>query len=71
VVETLADAARAGLAADRLPRAVLPAFLPLVPARSVLAALERAAFDPAAAALWQIGTGTRLAALWAALTGRV
>jgi phytoene synthase len=71
VVETMAEAARARIATAPVPRAVLPAFLPLVPARGVLNALERAAFDPAAAALWQVGTGTRLAVLWGALTGRV
>lgn len=68
VVETVAEAARVRLA---VPRAVIPAFLPLVPARAVLNALERARFDPAAALLWQPGTGTRLTVLWAALWGRI
>jgi phytoene synthase len=71
VVETLADAARARLAIARLPRPVVPAFLPVVAARGVLHALLRADHDPAAAALWQVRTGTRLAVLWAAMTGRV
>lgn len=64
-------AARARAAAVSVPRAALPAVLPLVPARAVLAALLRAEHDPAAAATWQIGTATRLALLWAALRGRV
>lgn len=73
VVETMAGAARRaiGQGAGRVPRPVLPAFLPIVVARGVLGALERAAFDPAAAALWQPGTATRLAVLWAAVSGRL
>jgi phytoene synthase len=69
VVETVSEAALAALAEVRVPRAVAVAFLPLVPARFVLGALERQKFDPAAAALWQPGTATRLAVLWAALRG--
>lgn len=71
VVEAVADAARAGIGVGAVPRDVLAAFLPLVIARSVLRSLLRADHDPAAAALWQVGTGTRLAVLWGALTGRV
>jgi phytoene/squalene synthetase len=71
VIETVAEAARAACAAADRPRAAVPAFLPLVPARAVLNALERAAFHPASAAAWQPGTGMRLAVLWAAATGRV
>jgi phytoene synthase len=71
VVEPVAQAARARLASLRVPRAAVPALLPAVAARGVLNALERGGFDPVAAALWQPGTATRLAVLWAAVSGRV
>lgn len=71
VTESVAARAAALLAGrGAVPRAVRPAFLALVPARSVLAALLRAGHDPAAAATWQPGTGVRLAMAWLALTGR-
>jgi phytoene synthase len=70
VVAMVAERAR-GCGLGRVPRAALPAFLPLIPARAILAALLRAEHDPAAAAAWQIGTATRLALLWAVVRGRV
>jgi phytoene/squalene synthetase len=71
VVGAVADAAGARLRAARVPRPVLPALLPKVTARAVLSALARGESDPAAASAWQVGTGTRLAVLWAATTCRV
>jgi phytoene synthase len=70
VVAAVADHARMSVARiGRPPRPAWPVLLPLVPARAVLAALQRAEHDPAAAAAWQIGTATRLMLLWAAIAG--
>lgn len=71
VVEAVADAAGEALRGISVPRGAAVAFLPLVPARGVLGTLARQGFDPAAAALWQPHTATRLGVLWAAMTGRV
>lgn len=69
VVAQVAERAREPLKSFRPPRAAIVAFLGLVPARSVLRTLERANFDPVAAAMWRPGTGLRLSVLWAALLG--